>query len=122
MDIPADHLLSLKHGNRSLEEHLEEFLNLAYQNTIIDNSLFLFLYDGLNTTTEAQLSGEGPWGSSVNFVEWSLFTVRPIDDDTSPNLNPVPSQNLSNSEERQEQPSITCSCKGVPDITEGMCV
>ncbi|ROL55365.1 Asc-type amino acid transporter 1 [Anabarilius grahami] len=85
-------------GDRSLEEHLEEFLDLADQTTFLDDCLCTFLCIGLNTTTRAQLSGEAPRGSFATFVEWVLvscgssFTANDI---TSPTPNPVPRQNPS---------------------------
>lgn len=46
----------------------KEFLNLAHQATFPDDCLCSFLIAGLNTTTRAQLSGEGPRGSLVEFL------------------------------------------------------
>lgn len=60
MDLPAVRLLCLEQGKRSLEEQVEEFLNLTNLTSYLDNCLCSFLLAGLNTATRAQFSGEGP--------------------------------------------------------------
>ncbi len=63
-----------------------------------DNCLCSFYQAGLNTSTRAQLSRDGPRESLAAFIEWVLvsckakLTVDIADDDTSPTLNPEPSQ------------------------------
>lgn len=56
----AMHPLCLEQGNCSLEGHLEQFLILAHQTTFPHDCLSTFLHVGLNTATNAQLSGESP--------------------------------------------------------------
>lgn len=90
MDSLSLFLLCLEQGDRSLKEHLEEFLNLIYLSHFQDNYLCSFLLAGINTSTKAQLSGEGPRGSFKAFLEWLLvscgspFTVGSDGNDTSP--------------------------------------
>lgn len=74
MDFPAVKLLCLEQGERSLDQHLEAFLDLAHQTTFLDDCLCTFLRVGLNTATQAQLSGEPPCGSFADFVEWVLVS------------------------------------------------
>lgn len=130
MDIPAVRLLCLEQGNCFLEEHVEEFIDLTYQSTFPDNCLCSFLYASLNTTTMAQLSGEGPQGSLVELVEWvlascgSLLTIGPIDNDASLTQNPVLRQNFSSCQEKQQvsisdtEPDSAAVCEPVPGVTE----
>ncbi len=59
-------LLCLEHGSCSLEDHVDEFLDLVHLTTFPD--------DYLNTTTCAQLSGECPRGSFADYVEWVLVS------------------------------------------------
>lgn len=47
----AVNLLCLEQGNCSLQEHLEEFLDLAHLTTFLDERLCTFLHAALNTTT-----------------------------------------------------------------------
>ncbi|ROL46073.1 hypothetical protein DPX16_1980 [Anabarilius grahami] len=99
---PAVTLMCLEQGEGSLERHLEKFLDLAHQTTFPDYCLCTFLYVGLNNTTRAQLSGEGPRGSFASYVEWVLascgspFTVEVA---ASPTPQPVPSQNHPDGED-----------------------
>jgi len=74
MDIPAVKLLFLEQREWSLEEHLEEFLDLAHQTTFPDNCLSSFLLAGPNTATRAQLSREAPQGSFTGYLEWVLVS------------------------------------------------
>ncbi|KAI2651125.1 Gag-Pol polyprotein [Labeo rohita] len=89
-------LFCLEQGNRSLEEH--KFLGLTHRTTFPDDCLSTFLHAGLNSITRAQLSGEGPRGSFVDYVEWVLVSCgsslafKPANNDTSSTPDPEPSQ------------------------------
>lgn len=74
MDLPAVCFLCLEQGDCSLKGFIKEFLNLANQANFPDDCLCSFLIAGLNTTTRAQLSREGPRGSLVEFEEWVLVS------------------------------------------------
>ncbi|ROL52394.1 hypothetical protein DPX16_6623 [Anabarilius grahami] len=118
MDFAPVHLMCLEQGDRSLEEHLTDFLDLVPLTTFPDDALCSFLFAGLNTTTRAQLSGKGP-RESFAFVEWvlvscgSAFTVEDV---TSPTPTPVPSQNPPVGTKQFEptadfQPFFAASCE-----------
>ncbi len=98
MDDPAVLVLLLEQGDRSLEDHTEDFVFLANYTHYPDNCLCSYYLAGLNTSTRAQLSGDGPRESLTAFIEWVLvsckakLTVDIADDDTSPTLDPEPSQ------------------------------
>ncbi len=98
MDDPAVLVLLLEQGDRSLEDHTEDFLFLSNYTDYIDNCLCSFYQAGLNTSTRAQLSGDGPRESLAAFIEWVLVSCKAklivdiADDDTSPTLDPEPSQ------------------------------
>ncbi|ROL42328.1 hypothetical protein DPX16_8207, partial [Anabarilius grahami] len=111
MDSPSFLLICREQGNRSIEAHIAEYLDLAHQLSFLDNCLCSFLFVGLNASTKAQLSEEGPRGSFAAYVEWVLascgssFTVGFDDNDTSPTPTPVPSQEPPDGEERQRDPT-----------------
>ncbi|ROL52887.1 hypothetical protein DPX16_8450 [Anabarilius grahami] len=113
MDLPAVQLMWLEQGDRSLEIFLEDYLNLAHQTTFPDDCLCSFLLAGLNTSTSAQLFGEGPRGSFMEFVEWVLascgspLTAGPVDDGASSTHNPVHNLNHPDDEDRQHEPMAT---------------
>ncbi len=98
MDDPAVLVLLLKQGDRSLEDHTEDFVFLANYTSYPDSCLCSFYQTGLNTSTRAQLSGDGPRECLAAFIEWVLvscnsqLTVDIVDDDTSPTRDPEPSQ------------------------------
>ncbi|ROL40753.1 hypothetical protein DPX16_9747 [Anabarilius grahami] len=104
-------LLCLEQKDRSLEAHLEDFIHLVPSTSFPHSCLCSFLYAGLNTATKALLSGEGPRGSFMDYVEWVLvscdspLTVNIIDDDTSPTNYLVPSQQHPDCEDRQPEPT-----------------
>ncbi|ROL52220.1 hypothetical protein DPX16_8624 [Anabarilius grahami] len=106
MYTPAFLLICLEQKDRSLEEHLNDFLFLATSTHFPDSSLCNFLFAGLNSTTKALLSGEGPRGSFPEYVEWVLascgssMTVG-FCDDASPTPTPAPSQEPFDGVERQ---------------------
>ncbi len=98
MNDPAVFVLLLEQGDRSLEDHTEDFVFLSNYTHYPDNCLCSFYQAGLNTSTRAQLSGDGPRESLAAFIEWVLvsckskLTVDIAGDDTSPTLDPEPSQ------------------------------
>ncbi len=98
MNDPAVLVLLLEQGDRSLEDHTEDFVFLSNYMHYPDNCLCSFYQAGLNTSIRAQLSGDGPRESLAAFIEWVLvsckwkLTVDIADDDTSPTLDPEPSQ------------------------------
>ncbi|CAM4602153.1 unnamed protein product [Leuciscus chuanchicus] len=63
---------------KSLEEYLEENLNLSYLTSYLDNCLCSFLLAGLNNAARVQLSREGPRGSVIDFVEWVLASCKSL--------------------------------------------
>ncbi|KAI2644822.1 Threonylcarbamoyl-AMP synthase [Labeo rohita] len=94
MDNPAVLLLLLEQGNRSLEDHTRDFVYLTPLTHYPDSCLCTFYRAGLNTTTKAQLPGEGPRESIANYIEWVLVSSRSslaAEDDTSPTQDPEPS-------------------------------
>ncbi|ROL46905.1 hypothetical protein DPX16_20557 [Anabarilius grahami] len=107
----AVQLLCLEQKDHSLEAHLEDFIRLVPSTTFPDSCLCSFLYAGLNTATKALLSGEGPQGSFMEYVEWVLvscdspLTVDIVDDDTSPTSYPVPSHQHLDYRDRQPEPT-----------------
>ncbi|KAI2644970.1 Titin [Labeo rohita] len=86
MDHPAFRLLLLEHGNHSLEDHTKDLVFLAPLTHYPDSSLLSFYRIRLNTTTRAQLSGDA-------------------DDDTSPTLDPEPSQTSPRLMEPEPKPT-----------------
>ncbi|KAL0152414.1 hypothetical protein M9458_052137 [Cirrhinus mrigala] len=85
MDDPALRLLLLEQGNRSLEDHTKDVVFLDPLTHYPDSSLCSFYRTGLNPTTRAQLSGDGPRESLAAYIEWVLVSSRPsrIVEDTS---------------------------------------
>ncbi|XP_051768670.1 histone-lysine N-methyltransferase 2D-like isoform X2 [Ctenopharyngodon idella] len=100
-------------GDRSLEEHLKEFLILAYLSHFPDDYLCSFLLAGINTSTKAQLSGQGPRGSFKAFLEWLLiscglpFTVRPVAPAPLPTRCPARNRRAAACALRREPASTT---------------
>ncbi|KAL0163637.1 hypothetical protein M9458_039390, partial [Cirrhinus mrigala] len=112
MDDPAVLVLLLEQGLRSLKDHTTDFVFLANSKHYPDSCLCSFNRTRLNTTTGAQLSGEGPRESFAIFVEWVLvfcqssLTVDFADNDTSPTHDPVPSPMSPHSAARQAEPTV----------------
>ncbi len=108
MDDPAVLVLLLEQGDRSLEDHTEDFVFLANNTHYPDNCLCTFYRAGLNNTTRGQLSGDGPRESLAAFIEWVLvsckspLTVDIADSNTSPTRDPEPSHLLPHSAELSE--------------------
>ncbi|KAL0179776.1 hypothetical protein M9458_025218 [Cirrhinus mrigala] len=95
---PTVLLIILKQGERSLEDHTRDYIFLAEHSHFPDSSLCTFYRAGLNTTTKALLSGEGPQESLPDYIEWVLascgssWTVDIVEKDVSPTQDPEPSQ------------------------------
>ncbi|KAI2653668.1 Zinc metalloprotease ZmpB [Labeo rohita] len=112
MDDPAVLVLLLEQGDRSLEDHTTDFVFLTNYTHFPDNCLCSFYFAGLNTTTRAQLSGDGPRESFATYVDWVLvscnssLTVDFADDDTSPTLDPEPSQQSPQFAEHEPEPTV----------------
>ncbi len=91
---PAALILLLEPRERSLEDHTEDFVFLSNYTHYSSKCLCSFYQAGLNTSTRAQLSGDGPRESLAAFFEWALvsckakLTVDIADDDTSRTLEP----------------------------------
>ncbi|KAL0177682.1 hypothetical protein M9458_026576, partial [Cirrhinus mrigala] len=120
MDDPAVLILLLEQGDRSLEDHTKDFVFLANYTHYPDNCLCSFYFAGLNTTTRVQLSGEGPRESLATYVEWvscnSSLTMDFADDDTSPTLDPEPSQ--PSPQFAEHEPEHTADGEPEPSATD----
>ncbi|KAI2668447.1 Titin [Labeo rohita] len=119
MDNPTVLLLLLEQGNRSLEDHTRDFVYLAPLTHYPDSCLCTFYLRGLNTTTKAQLSGEGPRKSIVDYIEWVLVSSRSLlaaEDETSPTQDPEPS--LPASRHAEFEPEPTADDEPEPRATE----
>ncbi|KAI2650713.1 Protein PHOTOPERIOD-INDEPENDENT EARLY FLOWERING 1 [Labeo rohita] len=122
MDDPAVLVLLLEQGDRSLEDHTTDFVFLTNYTHYPDNCLCSFYFAGLNTTTRAQLSGDGPRESFAAYVEWVLvscnssLTMDFADDDTSPTLDPEPSQPSPQFAEHEPEPTVDREPE--PSVTE----
>ncbi len=101
MNHPAVLVLLLEQGDRSLEDHTEDFVFLTNLTHYLDSCLCLFYQARLNTSTRAQLSRDGPRESLAAFVD----TVDIADDDTSPTPDPEPSPPSPRFAERQPEPT-----------------
>ncbi|KAL0154071.1 hypothetical protein M9458_050624, partial [Cirrhinus mrigala] len=122
MDDTAILVLLLEQGDRSLEDHTTDFVFLTNYTHYPDNCLCSFYFAGLNTTTRAQLSGDGPRESFAAYVEWVLvscnssLTVDFADDDTSPTLDPEPGQPSPQFAEHEPEPTVDREPE--PSVTE----
>lgn len=86
----------LEQGDRSLEDHMRDFLDLASLTHYLDCSLF---QTSLNEWSNACLPVNGPWGNFAAFMQWvlankgSFFTISIMDKaNASPTPDPEPSQ------------------------------
>ncbi|KAL0168879.1 hypothetical protein M9458_037101 [Cirrhinus mrigala] len=108
---PTVLLILLKQGERSLEDHTRDYIFLAEHSHFPDSSLCKFYYAGLNTTTKALLSGEGPQESLPEYIEWVLascgssWTIDIIEEDVIPTLDPEPSQPAPRHAEFEPEPT-----------------
>ncbi|XP_073699681.1 uncharacterized protein [Garra rufa] len=74
MNIPAVRIILLEQGNRSLEDHISDFMYLAPMTHYPDRCLCTFFRAGLNIATKAQLSGEVSSSVSVKSDRMSNFS------------------------------------------------
>ncbi|KAI2644887.1 Transposon Ty3-G Gag-Pol polyprotein [Labeo rohita] len=117
---PAVLVLLLEQGDRSLEDHTTDFVFLTNYTHYPDNCLCSFYFAGLTTTTRAQLSGDGPRESLAVYVEWVLvscnssLTADFTDNDTSPTLDPEPSQPRF----AEHEPEPTVDGEPEPSVTD----
>ncbi len=108
MDNPAVLILLLEQGEQSLEDHTTDFVFLSNYTHYPDSCLCSFYLTGLNTSTRAQLSGDGPRESLAAFIEWVLvsckseLTMDIAENDTSPTRDPEPSHRPPRSAELPE--------------------
>ncbi|KAI2668955.1 Accumulation-associated protein [Labeo rohita] len=108
---PTVLLILLKQGERSLEDHTRDYLSLSEHSDFPDSSLCKFYFIGLNTTTKALLSGEGPQESLPDYIEWVLascgssWTVDIVEKDVSPTQDPEPSQPAPRHAEFEPEPT-----------------
>ncbi len=68
-------LLSLKQGKRSLEDFIQEYLDVANDSDFPDDVLIDFFCDGINQPLKSQLIREGPRSSLSQFMDYALWTV-----------------------------------------------
>ncbi|XP_073687900.1 uncharacterized protein [Garra rufa] len=114
---PTVRLILLRQEERSLEDHTREFISLAEHFHFPASSLCIYYHLGLNSTTKALLSGEGPQESLPDFIEWVLascqssWTVGVVEEDVSPTHDPEPSQPSPRQAELQPEPTAD----GVPE-------
>ncbi len=74
MDI-ARLLLSLKQGTHSLEDYIQEYLDLAHFSDLPDCVLIDFFCEGINQPLKSQLIRECPRSSLSQFLDYALLTV-----------------------------------------------
>ncbi|KAI2644851.1 Zinc metalloprotease ZmpB [Labeo rohita] len=112
MNDPAVLVLLLEQGDRSLEDHTRDYIFLAEHSHFTDSSLCKFYYSGLNTTTKALLSGEGPQESLPVYIEWVLascgssWTIDIIEEDVIPTPDPESSQPSPRFAEHKPEPTV----------------
>lgn len=105
-------VLLLEQGDRCLEDHTRDFVDISNFTHYLESSLCSFYIAGLNNTARAKLPGEGSRGSFAAFVEWVLvsngssFTVGPADEDaTSPTPDPESSLPSPHRTEQLQEPT-----------------
>ncbi|KAI2663202.1 Opioid growth factor receptor [Labeo rohita] len=119
---PTVLLILLKQGERSFEDHTCDYIFLAEHSHFTDSSLCKFYYTGLNTTTKALLSGEGPQESLPEYIEWVLascgssWTIDIIEEDVIPTPDPEPSQ--PSPQQAEFEPEPTADEEPEPKATE----
>ncbi|ROL46489.1 hypothetical protein DPX16_21673 [Anabarilius grahami] len=105
MALPAVQLLCLEQGDRSLEKHTSDFLQLACLTHFPDRSLCIYYRTGLSERSKVRIPAGGPTEDFAAYVEWVLvknnsqFTIGPAEDDTSSTPHP----------ETNHPPSTTCT-------------
>ncbi|KAI2644719.1 Opioid growth factor receptor [Labeo rohita] len=108
---PAVQIIILEQGNRSLEDHTRDFVQLIPLTHYPDSCLCTFYRVGLNITIKAQLSGEGPRESIADYIEWVLascrssWTIDFVKEDVSPTPDPEPSQPSPRQAELEPEPT-----------------
>ncbi len=68
-------LLALEQGTRSLEDYIQEYLNVAYYSDLPDCVLIDFFCEGVNQPLKSKLIHEGPRLSLSQFMDFALMTV-----------------------------------------------
>ncbi len=68
-------LLTLEQGLRSLEDYIQEYLDLAYFSDLPDCVLIDFFCEGINQPLKSRLICEGPRSSLSQFMDYALLTV-----------------------------------------------
>ncbi len=68
-------LLALEQGTRSLEDYIQEYLNVAYYSDLPDCVLIDFFCEGVNQPLKSKLIHEGPRLSLSQFMDYALMTV-----------------------------------------------
>lgn len=76
MDNPAFLLLCLEQGDRSLEQHLEDYIFLATLSNFPNECLCTFLYAGLNTPTKGAVVRGGTSGDLRGFSGVAPLTTQ----------------------------------------------
>ncbi len=71
----AQMLLTLKQGLRSLEDYIQEYLDLAHFSDLPDCMLIDFFCEGINQPLKSRLIREGPRSSLSQFMDYALLTV-----------------------------------------------
>ncbi len=68
-------LLALEQGTRSLEDYIQEYLNIAYYSDLPDCVLIDVFCEGVNQPLKSKLIHEGQHSSPSSFVDYALLTV-----------------------------------------------
>lgn len=88
---PAIRFAHLSQGNRPLEDHIQDFLNIAYHSDFLDFALIDFFSHELNEPLITKLISHGPLGWLCQFSDYALllcgspFTVGEAEDCKTPN-------------------------------------
>ncbi|ROI15566.1 Deoxyribonuclease gamma [Anabarilius grahami] len=91
---PATQLVSLRQGTRTLEVHIQNFLDIAHLSDLPDCALIDFFGYGLNEPLKTSLLTNGPRRSFMEFLDFALlavgstFTVG-VAEDSDATVNPV---------------------------------
>ncbi len=71
-------LLTLKQGLRSLEDYIQEYLDLAHFSDLPDCMLIDFFCEGINQPLKSRLIREGTRSSLSQFMDYALLTVGSV--------------------------------------------
>ena len=66
-------LLTLEQGSRSLEDYIQEYLDLAYCSDMPDYVLIDFFCEGINQPLRSRLIREGPRSSLNQFMDYACL-------------------------------------------------